>query len=72
MNVLTDIIDELKLLPPPSLERAAAYVHGLRKRTCRNRRAVLKETAGVFSAKEADAIERAIEAGCERIDPNDW
>ena len=72
MDALTHIIDELKILPPPSLARAAAYVHSLRERTCRDRRAVLKATAGVLSARDAEAFEKAIEAGCERVDPNDW
>jgi hypothetical protein len=72
MNALADIIDELKVLPPPSLERVAAYVHGLREQAWRKRRAALKATAGSLSAADAEAIEQAIQAGCEGIDPHDW
>jgi hypothetical protein len=72
MSALADIVEELKILPPPSLARVAAYVHGLRERASRDRKAAIRATAGSLSARDAEAMEKAIEAGCERVDPNDW
>jgi len=72
MNALASIVEELRGLPPPVLARVAAYVHGLRERGLLDRKDAIRATAGSLSAPEAAAIEEAIKAGCERVDPNDW
>jgi len=72
MSTVADIVEELKILPPASLARVAAYVHHLRERASRDRKAVIRSTAGVLPARDAEAMEKAIEAGCERVDPDDW
>ena len=72
MSTLETIVEELKALPPPKLADAAGYIHRLREATQAERLAALERTAGVWSGPEGEAIEKAIEEGCERIDPRDW
>ena len=72
MSTLEMIVEELKTLPPPKLEEAAALIHGLRKVSRAEQLAILRETSGVWSGPEGEAIEKAIEEHCERIDPHDW
>jgi len=72
MSTLEIIVEDLKLLPPPKLAEAAGYIHRLREASHAERLAALERTAGVWSGPEGEAIEKAIEEGCERIDPRDW
>lgn len=72
MSTLEMIVEELKTLPPPKLEEAAALIHGLRERTRAERLAALEKSAGILTDEEGAELERAIEEGCERIDPRDW
>jgi hypothetical protein len=72
MSTLEIIVAELRGLPLPKLEEAASYIHRLRESTQIERLAALERTAGVWSGPEGEAIEKAIEEGCERIDPRDW
>ena len=66
------IVQELKALPTPKLEEVAAYVHRLRESNQSDRAAILRETAGSWSAEDADLIEKAIEENCETINARDW
>jgi hypothetical protein len=72
VSTLETIVEELKALPPPKLEEAADYIHHLRETTRDERLAALERTAGVWSGPDGEAIERAIEEGCGKIDPRDW
>jgi hypothetical protein len=72
MSTLEIIVEELKTLPPPKLEEAAALIHGLREKSREDQLAILRETAGAWSGPDGEAIEKAIEDGCERVDPRDW
>ncbi|HMD61960.1 MAG TPA: hypothetical protein VKG78_11035 [Opitutaceae bacterium] len=72
MSTLEAIVEDLRKLSSPKLEEAAALIHGLRETTKAERLAALERTAGVWSGPEGEAIEKAIEEGCERIDPRDW
>lgn len=72
MSTLEAIVEELKTLPAPKLAEAATLIHRLRETTHTERLAALERTAGVWSGPEGEAIEKAIEEGCERIDPRDW
>ncbi|MGH7945004.1 MAG: hypothetical protein ACREH8_18580 [Opitutaceae bacterium] len=72
MSTLETIVEELKTLPPPKLEEAADYIHRLKEATHAERLAALERSAGLWSGPEGEAIEKAIEEGCERIDPRDW
>jgi hypothetical protein len=72
MSTLEMIVEELRTLPPPKLEEAAALIHGLRERTRAERLAALEKSAGILTDEEGAELERVIEDGCERIDPRDW
>ena len=72
MSTLESIVEELRTLPAPRLEEAASFIHRLRVATQAERLAALERTAGVWSGPDGAAIEKAIEEGCERIDPRDW
>ena len=66
------IVAELKTLPPPKLEEAAALIHGLRENTRTERRAALRRSASILSEAEGAELERIIKENCERIDPREW
>ena len=72
MSTLEIIVEDLKSLPTPKLEEAAAYIHRLRETSRADRLAILRETSGVFSAEDADMIEKTINENCEKIDARDW
>jgi hypothetical protein len=72
MSTLESIVADLRTLPPPKLQEAAALIHRLRETTREERLAALARSAGMWSGPEGEAIERAIEQECERIDPRDW
>lgn len=69
MSTLETIVEELKTLPPLKLEEAATLIHGLKEATHAERLAALERSAGLWSGPEGEAIEKAIEEGCERIEP---
>jgi hypothetical protein len=69
MSTLEMIFDELKTLPPTKLEEAAGYIHRLKESTHAERLDALERSAGLWSGPQGEAMEKAIEAGCERIDP---
>ena len=72
MSTLEIIVEDLKSLPAPKLEEAAAYIHRLRETSTADRLAILRETSGSWSTEDADLIEKAIEDNCEKIDARDW
>lgn len=72
MSTLEIIVEELKNLPPPKLEEAATFIHRLHETSRAEQLAILRETSGGWSGADGEAIEKAIEEGCERIDPRDW
>jgi len=72
MSTLEIIVEELKTLPRPKLEEAAAMIHGLREKARAERLAALERSAGILSDEEGVALERAIEEGCGKIDARDW
>jgi len=72
VSKLEAILEDLKSLPNPKLEEAAAYIHRLRETSRADRQAILRETSGGWNPEEADKIEKAIEENCEKIDARDW
>ncbi len=72
MSTLETIVEELRTLPPPKLEEAASYIHGLREATRAERLAALERSAGILTDAEGAELERVIEEGCEKIDARDW
>ena len=72
MSTLEIIVEDLKSLPTPKLEEAAAYIHRLRETSRADRLAILRETSGIINPEDADAIEKTINENCEKIDARDW
>jgi hypothetical protein len=72
VSPLDNIFEDLKALPPASLEVAADFVHRPKRIGEEERQAILTRTAGALSAEEADELERVIEEGCEKIDEHGW
>ncbi len=72
VSPLDNIVEDLKSLPPASLEVAADFVHRLKRISEEERRAILARTAGALSLEEADELGRVIEEGCEKIDEHGW
>lgn len=72
MSTLESIVEELRALPPPKLEEAAALIHGLRETARTERRAALERSATILTDAEGAELERVIEEGCEKIDARDW
>ncbi len=66
------IVVELKTLPPPKLEEAAALIHGLRVSARAERLEALRRSASILSEADGAELERIIEENCERIDPREW
>ena len=66
------IVEELKTLPPPKLEEAAALIHGLREHTHVDRLAALRRSASILSPADGEELERIIAENCEKIDPREW
>jgi hypothetical protein len=69
---LEAIVEDLKSLPPAKLEVAADFVQRLRRISEEERQAILARTAGSLSPEDADAMEKAIEEGCEQINEHGW
>ena len=63
------IIADLEALPPAALQKVADFVHQMRDRAAADRQAAFDASFGCMPAVEADAFERIIEEGCERIEP---
>ena len=72
VSPLENIVEDLKSLPPARLEVAADFVHRLRRISEEERQEILTQTAGSLSPEDADAMEKAIEEGCEKIDEHGW
>lgn len=72
MSRLEAIVDDLKSLPPDRLEVAADFIRRLKPISQEERDAILARTFGSLSQEDADAMEKAIEEGCEKIDEQGW
>jgi len=72
VSTLEIIVEDLKSLPTPKLEEAAAYIHRLREISHADRLTILRETSGSWSSEDADLIEKTIQENCEKIDARDW
>ncbi len=69
MTALQSIIADLEALPATALQSVADYVHQMRQRTTEDRQAAFDASFGSMTKDEADAFDRLIEEGCERIAP---
>lgn len=72
MSTLESIVEDLRMLPPPKLEEAAALIHRLRETAREERHAALERSANILTHAESAELERIIEEGCEKIDARDW
>jgi hypothetical protein len=72
MSKLDAVVAELKTLPPAGLEAAADFIHQLRVSGATERKHALERSFGGLTPEEADEMERAIAANCERIDAGQW
>jgi len=72
VSTLELIVSDLKTLPPPKLEEAAALIHRLKASSHAEQVDALRRTAGVWKGPRGAAMEKAIAEGCERIDERDW
>lgn len=59
---------DLELLPSTALQKVADFVHQLRQRATVERQSAFDASFGCMTSAEADAFDRAIEEGCERIE----
>lgn len=69
------ILEDLEDLPQEDVRDAAAYIHGLKKRHGKpvepTGRKLLKYV-GIWDKQTADEVAKAIEEGCEQVDPDGW
>lgn len=63
------IIADLEKLPATALQKVADFVHQMREVAATDRQAAFDASFGCVTAAEADAFERVIGEGCERIEP---
>ena len=72
MSKLETLVEELKTLPPAKLAAAADFIYSLKRSDATVRKPALERAFGCLSSAEADEMERAITANCERIDASQW
>jgi len=72
VSPLENIVEDLKALPPDRLEMAASFIRRLKPISQVEREAALARTFGCLSPEDADAMEKAIEEGCEQVDEHGW
>jgi len=71
--VLTEILEQTKVLPDNLQYQVLAYVRTLKTT---NRQGTpgksLLKFAGSIPAEDVETIREAIESGCEQVDMNEW
>ncbi len=72
VSPLENIVEDLKSLPPGKLEVAADFIQRLKRISQEERQAILAQAFGSLSPENAEAMERAIEEGCEQINEQGW
>lgn len=72
VSPIENIFEDLKSLPPGSLEAVADFIRNLKPINQEEREAILARTFGSLSQEDADAMLTAIQEGCERIDETGW
>ena len=72
MSTLELTFEELKSLSPAKLDEAAGYIHRLKLASVEQRREALARSFGCLTSAEAEELEEAIAANCERVDAGQW
>lgn len=71
--VLTEILEQTKILPDNLQYQVLAYVRTLKSTT---RQGIpgkfLLKFSGTIPAKDVETMREAIESGCEQVDLNEW
>lgn len=68
MTAQQSIIADLEALPSAALQSVADSVHQLHQRSMEDRQAAFEASFGCMIKDEADALDRVIKEGCERIE----
>ncbi len=68
MTAQETIIADLEGLPEAALRKVADFVHQMHERAVADRQTAFAASFGSMTNAEADAFDRAIEAGCERVE----
>lgn len=68
MTSQESIMADLESLPANALQKVADFVHQMRQLTTADRQAAFDASFGSMPKDEADAFDRVIEEGCERIE----
>ena len=66
------IVHDLERLSETQLKEAAGIIHQLSEKSREERLAALEKTSGCLSDAEAEEWLKAIEEGCEQVDPHEW
>jgi hypothetical protein len=71
--VLTEILEQTKILPDNLQYQVLAYIRTLKATTQKGTpgKALLK-FAGSIPAEDVETMRETIEAGCEQVDLNEW
>jgi hypothetical protein len=68
-----ELLRELEQLPSTEQRRVLAFVHALlRSRPRGASGSELLRRVGTITPEDAEAMQRAIEDGCERVDAESW
>lgn len=67
-----EFLKGLDLLTKDQQQKVISYLRALLKRTKNRNQQNLLQFAGSFKSKDLQEINSAIEAGCEKIDKNEW
>lgn len=68
----SEIQSEVFGLDAQQQREVLAFVRDLKQQSTGISGAELKGLAGTLGVEDADAMTRAIEAGCEQVDPDGW
>ena len=72
-NGYDEIAEMLKTLPPDKIREAKDFIEFLQQKSLHNmKKKSFLEFCGTLSDEDAEAMMKAIESGCERVDYGEW
>jgi hypothetical protein len=72
-NIYNEIMEMLKTLPPEKVVEAWDFVEFLQQKNMKKKsHGSFTQFCGILSDEDANAMTKAIEEGCERIDYSEW
>jgi hypothetical protein len=72
MSTLEMLMEDLKQLPAPEFEAAAAFIHHLKQGGTEAPPGRFNPDIETLSTADGDALARVIEENFERVNPRDW